>query len=167
MESSDLEVSTPGMSVKQIGENYRRLLEEIDRKKAARGNDGDAKKNAEKMRMVRRHKESDSSDEEMKIAKEQVKRLMEKAVAIPENGDATKIEDSKAEIEDSKVKIEDSKAAEVDETMFPRRRGRFIRYLRRQRSESQDSAAFQIRENMTSTLTSEESFMSYSDDSVE
>lgn len=133
---------------------------------ASRGNDGDAKKNAkknaEKMKMVRRRRErlmrhlrrrrptekkkdsesesesftSDSSDEEMKIAKEQVKRLMEKAIRDDE------VEDFKAEeVNIAAAKTEDFKAE--DETMFPRRRGRLIRYLRRQRSESQDSA-FQI-----------------------
>lgn len=155
---------------KQWVEDCDRIIKARD--EVINRNDGDAKKEDEmniidKEKMLRRRREiltrhfrrrqtakkntnsqdwesfTSDSDEEMKIAQEEMKRLMEKAIR------ETLIEDSKAEaaekIEDSKAeaveKIEDSKA---EEKMFPRRRGRLIRYVRRrQRSKSRDSS-FQI-----------------------
>ncbi|CAH8358041.1 unnamed protein product [Eruca vesicaria subsp. sativa] len=83
------------------------------------------------------------SDVEMNISLEEVKRLMENMNSTltskeEDRGDAVKIE------EDSKAKEEEMSIADDDENMFPRTRGRLVRYLRRQRSKPPASSAFQI-----------------------
>ena len=81
---------------------------------------------------------SSDSDEEMNISLAEVKRLMENMISTlkskEDSGDAVKIDDSKAE---------EMNIADDEENMFPRTRGRLVRYLGRHKSKPQDSS-FQI-----------------------
>ncbi|CAN6839351.1 unnamed protein product [Brassica oleracea] len=87
---------------------------------------------------------SSDSDEEMNISLAEVKRLMENMISTLKSK-----EEEEEFINTNAVKIEDSKAEEMniadddDENMFPRTRGRLVRYLRRHKSKPQDSS-FQI-----------------------
>ncbi|CAG7906634.1 unnamed protein product [Brassica rapa] len=85
---------------------------------------------------------SSDSDEEMNISLAEVKRLMENMIST------LKSKEEEEFINTNAVKIEDSKAEEMniaddEENMFPRTRGRLVRYLGRHKSKPQDSS-FQI-----------------------
>ncbi|KAH0929422.1 hypothetical protein HID58_015149 [Brassica napus] len=168
MESEVEEELSKQAYLDQIRENYIRFMEDNSREKVDRAiyrNDGGAKKREEEaeMNMLRRRRErlmrqlrrrrqkkqfkseeeesftsSSDSDEEMNISLAEVKRLMENMISTlkskEDSGDAVKIEDSKAE---------EMNIADDDENMFPRTRGRLVRYLRRHKSKPQDSS-FQI-----------------------
>ncbi|CAN7136372.1 unnamed protein product, partial [Brassica rapa subsp. narinosa] len=120
----------------KIRENYIRLMEDNSR---------------DKMDPAEREEEeeesfssSSDSDEEMNNSLEEVKRLMENMISTlkskeeefinTNSGDAVKIDDSKAE---------EMIIADDEENMFPRTRGRLVRYLGRHKSKPQDSS-FQI-----------------------
>ncbi|KAG7564334.1 hypothetical protein ISN44_As10g011040 [Arabidopsis suecica] len=99
------------------------------------------------------------SDDEIKIALEEEKRLMEKAIQENMTWSLT----ARGEVI---INTNDGDALKMaDEKMFPRRRGRLIRYLRRQRSKSEDSA-FQIEFHHLQLPMAEKSFMSYSDQEI-
>ncbi|KAG2307823.1 hypothetical protein Bca52824_027571 [Brassica carinata] len=169
---SELEDEMSGQEyLDKIRENYISFMEDNSREKTdlvINRNDGGAKKREEEaeMNMLRRRRErlimrrrrrqtakkkkkkeeesfsSSDSDEE---TLEEVRRLMENMnstlksreefINTNSSGDAVKIEDSKAE--------EEMNIPDDNENMFPRTRGRLLRYLRRLRSKPQDSS-FQI-----------------------
>lgn len=173
MESDLEEEMSKQAYLDQIRENYIRFMEDNRREKvdpAIYRNDGGAKKREEEaeMNMLRRRRErlmrhlrrrrqkkqsiseeeeesftsSSDSDEEMNISLAEVKRLMENMIST------LKSKEEEEFINTNAVKLEDSKAEEMniaddDENMFPRTRGRLVRYLRRHKSKPQDSS-FQI-----------------------
>lgn len=168
MESDLEEEMSKQAYLDQIRENFIRFMEDNSREKvdpAIYRNDGGAKKREEEaeMNMLRRRRErlmrhlrrrrqkkqskesftsSSDSDEEMNISLAEVKRLMENMIST------LKSKEEEEFINTNAVKLEDSKAEEMniaddDENMFPRTRGRLVRYLRRHKSKPQESS-FQI-----------------------
>ncbi|KAL0669890.1 hypothetical protein Bca4012_032594 [Brassica carinata] len=143
MESDLEEEMSKQAYLDQIRENYIRFMEDNRREKvdpAIYRNDGGAKKREEEaeMNMLRRRRER-RGDEHLLA---EVKRLMENMIST------LKSKEEEEFINTNAVKIEDSKAEEMniaddDENMFPRTRGRLVRYLRRHKSKPQDSS-FQI-----------------------
>ncbi|XP_018479675.1 uncharacterized protein LOC108850683 [Raphanus sativus] len=106
-----------------------------------------AKKKKKKKKKQSKSEESftsTDSDEEMNISLEEVKRLMENLNSTLKSKEVFINNTNSVKIEDSKVEEEMNIATDDDENMFPRTRGRLVRYLRRQRSKPQGSSSFQI-----------------------
>ncbi|KAJ4902534.1 protein FAM133B-like [Raphanus sativus] len=146
MESEPKDEMSGQAYLDEMRENYIRFMEENSRNKVINRIDGGAKKREEEaeMNMLRRRRESTDSDEEMNISLEEVKRLMENLNSTLKSKEVFINNTNSVKIEDSKVEEEMNIATDDDENMFPRTRGRLVRYLRRQRSKPQGSSSFQI-----------------------